>query len=62
MVKRKRTYGQTTIYNIHIKSKRTGSEQYYFIFEPLFILFSISAIFWRPVLVVEEVGVPGENH
>jgi hypothetical protein len=22
----------------------------------------ISAISWRPVLVVEEVGVPGENH
>jgi hypothetical protein len=23
---------------------------------------SISAISWRPVLVVEEAGVPGENH
>jgi hypothetical protein len=23
---------------------------------------NISAISWRPVLVVEEVGVPGENH
>jgi Co/Zn/Cd efflux system component len=22
----------------------------------------ISAILWRPVLVVEEAGVPGENH
>jgi hypothetical protein len=22
----------------------------------------ISAISWRPVLVVEEAGVPGENH
>ena len=35
----------------------------------LFILFvlnatfsNISAISWRPVLVVEEAGVPGENH
>jgi hypothetical protein len=23
---------------------------------------NISAISWRPVLVVEEIGVPGENH
>jgi hypothetical protein len=23
---------------------------------------NISAISWQPVLVVEEVGVPGENH
>ena len=23
---------------------------------------NISAITWRPVLVVEEAGVPGENH
>jgi hypothetical protein len=23
---------------------------------------TISAISWRPVLVVEEAGVPGENH
>jgi hypothetical protein len=23
---------------------------------------TISAISWRPVLVMEEVGVPGENH
>ena len=23
---------------------------------------SISAISWRPVLVMEETGVPGENH
>jgi len=23
---------------------------------------NISAISWRPVLVVEEAGVPGENH
>jgi hypothetical protein len=33
----------------------------------LFIVFNatfsnISALSWRPVLVVEEVGVPGENH
>jgi len=23
---------------------------------------NISAILWRPVLLVEETGVPGENH
>jgi hypothetical protein len=23
---------------------------------------NISAISWRPVLVVEEAGIPGENH
>jgi hypothetical protein len=23
---------------------------------------NISAISWRPILVVEEAGVPGENH
>ena len=32
---------------------------YYFIFG---VLTPLSAISWRPVLVVEEVGVPGENH
>ena len=26
------------------------------------IISNISAISWRPVLVVEEAGVPGENH
>ena len=38
-----------------------------FIFIFLFLVFNatisnISAISWRPVLVVEEAGVPGENH
>jgi hypothetical protein len=28
----------------------------------LYIARNISAISWRPVLVVEEAGVPGENH
>jgi hypothetical protein len=28
----------------------------------LLCLMQLSAIFQRPVLVVEEVGVPGENH
>jgi hypothetical protein len=33
----------------------------------IFIVFNstfsnISAISWRPVLVVEEAGIPGENH
>ena len=31
--------------------------------EPLVgVLAPLSAISWRPVLVVEEAGVPGENH
>ena len=28
----------------------------------LLCLMPLSAISWRPVLVVEEAGVPGENH
>jgi hypothetical protein len=28
----------------------------------LLCLTPLSAISWRPVLVVEEAGVPGENH
>jgi hypothetical protein len=26
------------------------------------VLMPLSAISWRPVLVVEEAGIPGENH
>jgi hypothetical protein len=38
-----------------------------YIFIYLFIVFNatfsnISAILWRPILVVEEAGVSGENH
>jgi hypothetical protein len=33
---------------------------YIFVFNATFS--NISAISWRPVLVVEEAGVPGENH
>ena len=32
----------------------------FLVFNTIFI--NISAISWRPVLVVEEAGVPGENH
>jgi hypothetical protein len=32
----------------------------FLVFNATFI--NISAISWRPVLVVEEAGVPGENH
>jgi hypothetical protein len=32
----------------------------YCVFNAIFC--NISAISWRPVLVVEEAGVPGENH
>jgi hypothetical protein len=36
---------------------------YFFLFLVLNATFSnISAILWRPVLVVEEAGVPGKNH
>jgi hypothetical protein len=37
----------------------------FFLFDFLYfysIFSNISAISWRPVLVVEEDGVPGENH
>ena len=33
---------------------------WFFVFNPTFS--NISAISWQPVLVVEEAGVPGENH
>jgi hypothetical protein len=33
---------------------------YIFVFNATFS--NISAISWRPVLVVEEAGAPGENH
>jgi hypothetical protein len=33
---------------------------YFWCLTPLFS--NISAILWRPVLVVEEAGVPAENH
>jgi hypothetical protein len=33
---------------------------YFIVFNTTFR--NISAISWRPVLVVEEAGVPGENH
>jgi hypothetical protein len=41
--------------------------EFEFEFEFEFLVFNatfsnISAISWRPVLVVEEAGVPGENH
>jgi hypothetical protein len=39
------------------------SRNFDFAFVVLSATFSnISAISWRPVLVVEETGVPGENH
>jgi hypothetical protein len=31
-------------------------------FIDVWCLMPLSAISWRPVLVVEEAGVPGENH
>jgi hypothetical protein len=39
----------------HLNNNKKNKDKY--------ITFSnISAISWRPVLVVEEAGVPGENH
>jgi hypothetical protein len=51
-------------YNIHIE---TNQKSLYDLMIDLILVckatFSnISAISWRPVLVVEEAGVPGENH
>jgi hypothetical protein len=43
-------------------SERTLGENKYFIFLVFNATFSsISAISWRPVLVVEEAGILGEN-
>jgi hypothetical protein len=54
MTKRKRTKGHTTINKTLLS---TGLDCiYYATFN------NISATSWRPVLVVEEAGVPGENH
>jgi hypothetical protein len=33
-----------------------------FVFNATFSNISATCISWRPVLVVEEAGVPGENH
>jgi hypothetical protein len=33
---------------------------FFIVFNAIFC--NISAISWRPVLVVEEAGVPGDNH
>ena len=39
---------------------------FFYIFDLIDLIFGVltplSAISWRPVLVVEEAGVPGENH
>ena len=54
---------QTPVYLEHKIWSHGGSVQismYYQIFNATFN--NISAISWRPVLVVEEAGVPGENH
>jgi hypothetical protein len=53
------------IYNISILCANWRYQRFDFWFD--FLCFNatfsnISAISWRPVLVVEEVGVPGENH
>jgi hypothetical protein len=41
----------------------SGNDVYLFLFLVFNTTFSnISAISWRPVLVVVEAGVPGENH
>jgi hypothetical protein len=44
-----------------LDSNPVFSEDSFLIFD-FWCLTSISAISWRPFLVVEEAGVPGENH
>ena len=42
-------------------TQTVDSDSYKFEFE-FWCLTPLSAISWRPVLVVEEAGLPGENH
>ena len=52
-----------TIFNSEILIILIDNQFIYFIFWYFNATFSnISAISWRPVLVVEEAGVPRENH
>jgi hypothetical protein len=47
----------------YVVEKKTNEQTFDFDFWCFNATFSnISAISWRPVLVVEEAGVPGENH
>jgi hypothetical protein len=57
------TYNQMVIHIILLISFRQGiflRFDWFLVFNATFS--NISAISWRPVLVVEEAGVPGENH
>ena len=46
--------------HIHTQKTHTHTPTHPFVFNDTFS--NISAISWRSVLVVEEAGVPGENH
>ena len=48
------------IYDHKEESYSDGMMNWFLVFNVTFS--NISAISWRPVLVVEEAGVPGENH
>ena len=40
----------------------TDDDWWFLVLNATFTFSNISAISWRPVLVMEEAGVPGENH
>jgi hypothetical protein len=46
---------------LKLNAKSSTEDRDIFEFE-FWCLTPLSAISWRPVLVVEEAGVPGENH
>jgi hypothetical protein len=46
----------------HMLLKDTHADDFFFFFFFTPPFSNISALSWRPVLVVEEAGVPGENH
>ena len=58
------TCSAITIFNCHVQpfssSWRWSDLMWFIVFNATFS--NISTISWRPVLVVEETGVPGENH
>jgi hypothetical protein len=51
---------QNTIKNSKAKKYSINDLMLFLVFNATFS--NISAISWRPILVVEEAGVPGENH
>jgi hypothetical protein len=57
----------TNIYIFNLKPEKWLFSLFYTKYDLIFLVFNatfsnISDISWRPVLVVEDVGVPGESH